>query len=335
MKVIIPVAGIGTRLRPHTHSTPKPLLHVAGRPILAHILEPIVKLSPDEVIFVVGFMGEQIVEWVKKHYTFRATFIQQDKLLGLGYALHLAMANIDNEPLLVVLGDTIADCDLGQFIKIGENVLGLRQVDDPKRFGLAEIQNGIVARLEEKPEHPKSNLAVIGLYYFKSAAPVKKSLSNLVESGKTTRGEIQLTDALQDMIDGGTKFTPFEVKRWYDCGKKETMLETNRYLLQSQAATAPSPNAYSGSLIKPPVYIAANASIIDSILGPFTSVSAGTTIKNSTVANSIVGEDVTIESMHIIDSLVGHRSKLIGLMDRVSVFNIGEDTSIACDKSRP
>ena len=141
MKVVIPVAGVGTRLRPHTHSQPKPLLHLAGRTIIDHVLEPVVKLNPEEVIFVVGFMGDQIESHVRAHYKFPSRFVTQDKLLGLGFALHQGLQNIDSGSVLVVLGDTIVDADLLSFVKAGSCVLGLRQVTDPGRFGIAEISD--------------------------------------------------------------------------------------------------------------------------------------------------------------------------------------------------
>lgn len=233
MKVIVPVAGVGTRLRPHTYSQPKPLLHVAGRPIIDHILDPIVRLNPDEVIFVIGHMGEQIETHIRKNFTFPCRFVPQDQLLGLGYALNLAMTHIDGESLLIVLGDTIVDADLRAFVSTGDNVLGLRQVDDPSRFGIAGVKEGRILSLVEKPEHPKSNLAIIGLYYFANSSLLKKLLAEHIRSGKTTRGEIQFTDALQQMIEHGVSFTPFEVNEWYDCGKVETMLSTNRHLLDN------------------------------------------------------------------------------------------------------
>lgn len=301
MKVIVPVAGVGTRLRPHTYSQPKPLLHVAGRPIIDHILDPIVRLNPDEVIFVIGHMGEQIETHIRKNFSFKCRFVAQDQLLGLGYALNLALAHVDSGPLLIVLGDTIVDADLHSFVGAGEHVLGLRQVDDPSRFGIAEIKDGKIVGLVEKPEQPKSNLAIIGLYYFADAARVKTPLAEHVESGKTTRGEIQFTDALQRMIQQGVAFVPFEVSDWYDCGKVETMLSTNRHLLDNITSSV----APAGSRVIPPVYIAPKATVSGSTIGPYVSVSDRAVVVDSTIENSIIGEGATVEDSRIVDSLVG------------------------------
>ena len=153
MKVIIPVAGTGTRLRPHTYSLPKPLLTVADKTILAHILDPVISLKPDEVIFVIGYKGDLIRKYVSENYSFIATFVEQDKLLGLGYAINLAMKSIKDEPLLIILGDTIVKCDLKKFISTGENVIGLKEVDDPSRFGIAEPSEKKIIQLVEKPEN--------------------------------------------------------------------------------------------------------------------------------------------------------------------------------------
>jgi glucose-1-phosphate thymidylyltransferase len=324
MKVIVPVAGVGTRLRPHTYSQPKPLLHVAGRPIIDHILEPVVRLNPEEVVFVIGFMGDQIEEYIRRHYSFPCRFVTQDHLLGLGYALNLALEQITGGSLLIVLGDTIVDADLRAFVSAGSNVLGLRQVEDPSRFGIAEIKDGRIVGLVEKPDKPKSNLAVIGLYYFKDGTPLKSALAQHVKSGKTTRGEVQFTDALELMIRNGTTFVPYEVQNWYDCGKKETLLDTNRHLLDGMK-TVP---AGERCVINPPVHIAPTARVTNSVLGPYVSVSEGASISNSIVRNSIIGENATVESVILEDSLVGSRTVVRG---KRRILNVGDSSEITQD----
>ena len=315
MKVIVPVAGVGTRLRPHTYSQPKPLLHVAGRPIIDHILEPIAKLEPEEVIFVIGHMGEQIETHIRKNFRFPCRFVTQDQLLGLGYALNLAMAHLSGGPLLIVLGDTIVDADLSAFVSAGEYVLGLRQVDDPSRFGIAETQSGKIVGLVEKPEQPKSNLAIIGLYYFENSTLLKNILAEHVQSGKTTRGEIQFTDALEQMIQAGVSFVPFEVAQWYDCGKVETMLSTNRHLLDNITSSM----ATAGNTLVPPVYIAPKATVTGSTIGPSVSVSDRAVISDSVIKNSIIGEGATVERSEIADSLIGRG---VTVRDKTGVLNV-------------
>ncbi|MBU0982426.1 MAG: NTP transferase domain-containing protein, partial [candidate division Zixibacteria bacterium] len=322
MKVVIPVAGVGTRLRPHTYSMPKPLLHVAGRPIVAHLLDPVVKLNPEEVIFVTGFRGPQIERYVRENFTFKAKFVRQDELLGLGYALNLAIANLDHGELLVVLGDTIVDCDLSKFVAAGDYVLGVRKVEDPRRFGIADIKDGRVTRLEEKPAEPTSDMAIIGLYYFRDLAQLKDALDTHIRSGKKTRGEIQFTDALQHMIQQGISFVPYEVDGWYDCGKRETLLSTNKHLVATIDQRPEKP----GVVVVPPVYIHPDSIVESSVIGPNVSISAGSEVRRSIIRNSIIGANTTVENMVLTDSLVGHDANLLGTVQTV---NVGDSSEIS------
>ncbi len=321
MKVVIPVAGVGNRLKPHTLTQPKPLLHVAGKPILAYILEPLAALEPEEVVFVIGFKGDQIRKFVQDNYSFKATFVYQEELLGLGYALSLAVNEIGDSPTLVVLGDTIVECDLAEFVKAGENVLGVRRVEDPQRFGIVEISDGVVSGVVEKPQEPKTDLALIGLYYFEKTDILGEELTKIVKAGKTTDGEIQLTDALSGMIDRGIRFTPYHVDDWYDCGKKETVLASNRHFLKRLQ----SPACPEGCVIIPPVYIAPTARVSNSILGPDVSVSDEAVVVDSVVRNSIIGTRARLDKVVIEDSLVGRRARVKG---RQKILNIGDSSEI-------
>jgi glucose-1-phosphate thymidylyltransferase len=323
MRVIIPVAGAGTRLRPHTFSTPKPLLTVGGKPVLAHILEPILTLPVTEVVFVLGVMADQMKEYIDSHYTFRTRYIEQKDLLGLGYALHLAMEQIGPGPVLIILGDTIIHCDFNQFIRTGANVLGVREVSDPHRFGIAEIHDGKVVGLEEKPRHPKTNLALVGLYYFADSGILAEELCTLVESGKRTSGEIQFTDALQRMIGRGVVFNPYEVTGWLDCGKKETLLSTNRILLNGQ----PVPHGHESCTFIPPVCVGIDATLERSTIGPNVSISDGAQVRNSVIRDSIVDRGAIVEDSHIEESLIGPRALVRGLRGKI---NIGESSEILC-----
>jgi len=321
MKVIIPAAGVGTRLRPHTHTIPKPLLHVAGKPILGHILDRVEKLDPEETHIITGFMGDKIKEYVAEKYKPKTNFIEQKKLSGLGYAVHLALEQIDAGPVLIILGDTVVETDMQAFLKSGDNVLGVLNVDDPKRFGIAELKDGIVVGLVEKPEQPKSNLAIIGLYYVSDSALLKKQLNRLISEDRRTRGEYQLTDALQGMIEDGVRFKPYTVSGWYDCGKRETLIATNRHLLDS----LPAPRPIEGSLIIPPAYIATSAKIVGSIIGPYVSVSDEAVVQDSIIQNSIVGYQAEVYKARLTDSLIGHNARVMG---EYRVLNVGDSSEI-------
>jgi glucose-1-phosphate thymidylyltransferase len=321
LKVIIPVAGEGTRLRPHTYSMPKPLIPVAGRTILDHILDPIVKLNPDEVIFVIGHLGEQIIKYVRDNYEFKSTFVTQSDLLGLGFAVHLGIRDIKDSPIMVVLGDTIAEIDLSKFATIKGNCIGLKEVDNPRRFGVAVIENDRVVALEEKPQNPKSNLAVIGLYYFESSDILKKHLYELISQGKKSSGEFQLTDAMANMIDNSHIFHPCIVDGWYDCGKKESLLETNRQLLNGLTSEY---NIPSTEIISP-VAISPEADIRNSTIGPYVSISRGARIIDSVIENSIIFENASIESCQLDESLIGVGTALSGANGKL---NIGETTEV-------
>ncbi len=263
MKIIIPAAGVGIRLRPHTYSEPKALLNVAGKPILGHILDNLLPLKPTEVIFVIGFLGHKIIDFVKKNYKFKTNFVKQKQLLGLGHAIYLTRNFIGQEPVLIILGDTIIDSDLRFIRKSQYNLLGTCEVEDPRRFGIAEVQNGWVKKLTEKPKRPKGNLALVGVYYIKDTDLFRQCLNQIVEAGKKTKGEYQLTDILQKMIEKKAKFKTFQVQGWYDCGKIETLLETNRHLLMRNRFT-PSHKNFRGSLILPPVFISPSPCLMGS-----------------------------------------------------------------------
>lgn len=316
MKVIIPVAGVGKRLRPHTQTDPKALLHVAGKPILGHILDRIKNLKVSQAIFVVGFMGEDIKRYVGMNYKFESSFIHQRELKGLGYAIYLASHKIkSNEPLLIILGDTIAESDFSRVVKSKYDSLGVKKVEDPRRFGIVELKNGWAKRLIEKPDKPTSNLALVGVYYIKSVPLFKGCLNQVVKRGIKTKKEYQLTDALQMMINKGTKFSTFNVKGWYDCGKPETLLETNRHLL-SKIKTK---RSIGGSVLIPPVYISRCAKVCNSIVGPYVSIADDAFIKNSVIRNSIIGKKAEVNGCLLDSSLVGTGAEVNGVFNRLNV----------------
>lgn len=315
MKIIIPVAGAGTRLHPHTLTIPKPLLIAGNKPVIAHVVEPLLSLPVDEFVFVVGYKGEMIREFLTKSYQTPMRFVTQDQLHGLGYAIHLALKEIAGGPVLIVLGDTIIECDFSGFVGAGDYVLGLREVSDPHRFGIAEVTAGKIVGLEEKPKDPKTNLAVIGLYYFSDCSKLKAELNKLVAEDKRTRGEIQLTDALQHMIHDGTSFVPFNVSGWYDCGKKETLIQTSEHLLKQ----LPQPTPKAGSAFVPPLYIAPTAKVSNSVIGPNVSIMDNAVVTNSVISHSIIAQGAKVEQMVMHQSLVGPQAVVRGQNKSVDI----------------
>ncbi|NLI16282.1 MAG: NTP transferase domain-containing protein [candidate division Zixibacteria bacterium] len=323
MRAIIPAAGIGSRLRPHTHTAPKALIHVAGKPILGHIIDELLAHDLREIVFIVGFLGEMIVDYVNTRYpNIKAYFVEQKELNGLGWAIYLAREYIEKEPILIILGDTIFDADLEQVIKSDYDYLGTKIVDDPRRFGIAETDGCFITKLVEKPDSPVSSRALVGIYYLKSTLLFRECLEELINKNIKTRDEYQLTDALGLMIGRGCKMKTFTVDGWYDCGKKETLLETNRFLL-SQIKTS---RQYNNVIIIPPVYIADSATIKNSVIGPYVSVADSAIVENSVIRDSIISSGADVKDCLLEASLIGNHSSVIGTYNRL---NLGDSSEIS------
>lgn len=321
MRAIIPVAGVGSRLRPHTYAIPKVLLNVAGKPIIHHILDKIIHEGIREATIVIGHMGDTIREHLRKAYPdFRFDFVEQEERHGLGHAIYLARETMGEDPVLIVLGDTIFDVDLAPVLKSPTSTLGVKAVENPRRFGVAEMSNGYISRLVEKPEHPTSNLAVVGLYYIRNTPLLISCLNELVEKDIRTKGEYQLTDALQMMITRGERIATFPVEAWYDCGKPETLLSTNRALLEKQ----PPLHSLPGVVINNPVYIAPTAKVENCVLGPYTTVGDRATVSESVVRNSIISEEAQVHRALLDNSIVGNGSIVRGSYKRINVGGSSE-----------
>lgn len=302
MRAVIPAAGIGTRLKPHTYSLPKVLLNVGGKPILGHIIEKLLAEKITKATFVTGYLGEKIVEYVHKEFpSLKADFIEQEEALGLGHAIQVAMPTIDDDEIFIILGDTIFDVDLKKVFLNKNSSLGVKMVDDPSRFGVAVCENGKIIKLIEKPKEIISRLALVGLYFITNANLLKESLNDLFNKKIKTRGEYQLTDALQIMIDKGEKLTTFPVEGWYDCGKPETLLSTNQFLLTKRGTNRRVENV----VINDPVFISENALIKNSVIGPFTTISDNCEITDSIIRNSIVSSGAKIEKAMLENSIIG------------------------------
>jgi glucose-1-phosphate thymidylyltransferase len=331
VKAIIPVAGIGTRLRPHTHTAPKVLLPVAGKPMLSHILDELESLGFDEVTFIIGYKGEMIREYVETNYKFKANFVEQKQMLGLGHAISLAKPHhYGDEPVLIILGDTIFCADLRTVFERGESALGVKKVEDARRFGIVELdKRGEVKRLVEKPDVPPSNLAIVGIYYMKHPKLLFDCLDEIIAEGHTTKGEFQLTDALQKMLDRGERMRVFMVEGWYDCGKPETMLETNRDLLDRGLTDfeqySKVADRFPGSVILMPVAIGEGVKIDNCIVGPYVSISAYSSLKACIVRNSIIGYHSEVTNTVLADSIISDNAKVVGSERKL---NVGDSSEI-------
>jgi glucose-1-phosphate thymidylyltransferase len=327
MKAIIPVAGIGSRLKPHTHTQPKSLIPVAGKPILGHIVDTLTKAGITEFVFIIGYLGDKIEQYISDNYAnCHSQFVIQTLGKGIGHAIWLARDLVaDDEDILIVLGDTIFEADLASVIHGGVSSLGVKKVEDPRLFGVAELnENGTIKRLNEKPAIPRSNLALVGLYYIKETGTLKQCLEFNIENEIRTQNEFHLTDALQCMIDRGVVMTTFQIESWFDCGKKEIILQTNRNLLKRANPAIPA-GANKGNIIVEPVYISPSAVIQHSIIGPDVSIGDHAHISRSIIKNSIIGPNAELENAILENSLIGSDASLIGA---VHSLNIGDSAEI-------
>ncbi|MGH7725834.1 MAG: sugar phosphate nucleotidyltransferase [Candidatus Eiseniibacteriota bacterium] len=323
-KAIIPVAGVGSRLRPHTHTTPKALIHVAGKPILAHILDDLERLGVTDVVLVVGHMGEHIREYVDASYShLTRSYVDQPERMGLGHAVRLTKSLVRGHPAFIVLGDTIFRGDLTGILAGGESRIGVKEVEDPRRFGIVEVKDGYAVRLVEKPDRPTSNLAIVGVYYMTDTVLLFDALDALVEKDLKTKGEYQLTDALQIMIERGHKIRPFPVEGWYDCGKTETLLETNRDLLELRPPLN-GVKAPAGTVFVPPVAVDPSAVIESSIVGPHVSIAARAVVREAVVRNSIVNQDAVVEQILLEGSVIGENALVRGTYRHLNVGDSSE-----------
>jgi glucose-1-phosphate thymidylyltransferase len=328
MKVIIPLAGFGKRMRPHTWSKPKPLVNVAGKPVLGHILDKLAGLDVqvDELIFIVGWLGDQIEEYyAASGYDYPAHCVEQSELLGQAHAIWLAREYLQG-PVLIVFVDTIFEADLGGLEASGlDGVLYVKEVDDPRRFGVAVLDDeGLVTHLVEKPDSFDHRLAVIGAYYIRDAAWLLRAIEELMDRNLQTKGEFYLADAYNLMIEQGARFGVREVSVWEDCGTPQDVLSTNRYLLKfgrdntSEAATI-------SSVVIPPVYIAPTAQVKHSIVGPNVTIAENSVVLRSIVRDSIIDEGAYIDDTMLNRSLIGKDAVVRG---RFRVLNVGDSSRL-------
>lgn len=328
MRAIIPVAGIGSRLKPHTQTQPKSLIPVAGKPILGHIMDNLVNAGIDDFVFIIGYLGDRIEQYLTEHYAqCKLTFVMQTVGKGIGHAVWLTREEVNHEePVFIVLGDTIFEADLKSVVAANSSSLGVKKVDDPRLFGVAELNaDGHISKLIEKPNIPHSNLALVGLYYIKETAMLFDCLEYHIQNDIRTNNEYHLTDALQCMIEKGASMNTFGVSTWFDCGKKDVILQTNKNLLKRLENQDFSYLTKLGNIIVQPVHISPTAKIENSIVGPDVSIGDGAYISRSIVKNSIIGMNASLQNAIIENSLIGSDASLIGA---VHSLNIGDSAEI-------
>ena len=323
MQAIIPMAGSGTRLRPLTYSKPKALLRVGSKPIISHIVDMLISLGCDDLILIVSREGENIPRFVQDRYPGIGieTIIQEERL-GLGHAVNLAADAVHDDELIVMYGDTIIDGDLSHMRSLeGDGVIAVKTVQDPRRFGVVELSNGIISKFEEKPAIPKSNLAIVGFNYFKKPRILFECLNQIIAKNIRTRDEFQITDAFDLMLKQGLIFKPLVVEGWYDCGTPESLLETNRFMLEKGGYMRKLPD----SIIIPPVFIPDNAEVTHSIIGPHVSIGDNAIIQYSLISDSIIGSNARVVRASLVGSLIGDHAEII---ERPRRLSLGDNSSL-------
>lgn len=327
MKAVIPVAGVGTKLRPLTYTQPKPLIPIAGKPILGHIVERLTAAGVTEFVFVIGYLGNKIHDFVREKYPeITSYFVQQADRKGIGHAIWMAKDIVKEEEMLIVLGDTVLEADFEDIISNEMSVLGVKKVDDPREFGVVEFQeDGSIARVIEKPNIPKSNHALVGLYKIRSSGKLFDVLEQNIKNNYTTHNEIQLTDAIGKLIKDGEEFTTLRVENWYDCGKKDSLLEANARLLKKVGANGNERPNIASSIVIPPVSIASSAQVSNSIVGPNVTVGENAFLDYVIVKDSIISNFSNLKNVVLEKSVIGSDATING---STQSLNVGDNTEI-------
>jgi glucose-1-phosphate thymidylyltransferase len=331
MKIVIPVAGAGAKLRPHTYTQPKPLIPLAGKTILSFIMDQFIDAGMTDFVFVIGYLGEKIKHFVEEKYPgINANFVVQDEHSGTGHAVYLTKNLFaPGEEMMVVYGDTICDFDLKAVLDSPFSSVGIKKVDDPRDFGVAEVNaEGRVMQALEKPKIPKSNMALVGIYKIKETQQLFDIIANAVKES-TTNEEYTLTQAIDTLVKTGVPVNTFQVHNWFDCGKKETLLATNAILLAEAEFASEEIPFFDNTIILHPVSIGKGCLIENSIIGPNVSIGEHAVVRGSMIRDSIIGAYSEIKQMALHSSLIGSDASIAGASQRL---NIGDNTEIDFSK---
>ncbi len=324
MKVIIPLAGKGTRLRPHTHTVPKPMLKVAGKPVMDYVMEDVAKLgNVVQVIYITGHLKEKVEAHARTKYSFPGVFVEQKVQDGTAGAVDLARPYVD-QPVLIIFVDTIFDADLSVInTSDDDGIIWTKEVEDYQRFGVVVTDaNGHMTKIVEKPSTPISKRANIGLYYIKNWKLLFEGIAHTLKQ-PANKGEFYLTDAFQYMIEHGAKIKVIDVAGWYDAGKMDTLLDTNRVMLEKGRAHVPATGLANVKVIDP-VRIEEGATVTDATVGPNVVIGAGSVVTNCTMRDTIIGEKSTVSGSILRDSMIGDGAVLEGVTGSVSIGDHAE-----------
>jgi glucose-1-phosphate thymidylyltransferase len=313
MKLIVPLAGFGSRMRPQTWTKPKPLINVAGKPFLGHLLDKFAGLDIDELVIIYGWLGDQIKAYLQADYGHLKTrFVEQGERKGQSHALWLAREHLHGDGIVIWV-DTFFDTDLSVLkAPVGDGIAFIKEVDDPRRFGVVELDEaGYATRFIEKPTSVENKKVIIGFYWIQDLEWLVRCIEKQMTTGRTFKGEYYLSEALQVMIEDGAKFRVCSVDVWQDTGKPETTLQTNRYLLDHGCDNSASVSTVGGAIV-PPVYVAPDAVIEHAVVGPYANVGSGATIRHAIVTNSIVEAKAVVEGILLEGSLIGEQAQVRG-----------------------
>jgi glucose-1-phosphate thymidylyltransferase len=320
--VILPVAGLGTRLRPQTWSKPKPLVAVAGKPMLEHVIDRLLPLQPSRLVFITGFLGDQIETWASQTYDFPLSFVEQPQMLGQTDAI-IRTRGIVQAEALILFPDMIFEADFSILSRTSADVVTFtKDVDDPSAFGIAVEQDGRVVRLVEKPSDPISRKALVGMYWFRDIADLYTAIEEQMARGIKLKNEYFLADAVQLMIDGGKHVATAPVDVWEDCGNVDALLSTNRYLLDR---VAPPQGAVDGAVVIGPSTVDPSAKVERAIVGPYASIGPGATIRDAIVRDAIVEIGAIVEGAIVEHAIIGRGAVVRG---RASRLNVGDASTV-------
>ncbi|MCC7051684.1 MAG: NTP transferase domain-containing protein [Gemmatimonadaceae bacterium] len=328
MKVIIPLAGKGTRLRPHTHRVPKPMLKVAGRPVMSYVMDDVMKLGGvEQVVYITGHLKEAVEAYARRSYPVPSVFVEQAVQDGTAGAVNLALPYVD-APVLIIFVDTIFDTDLSIINTTdADGIIWVKEVEDYQRFGVVVTDaDGHMTRIVEKPSTPISKRANIGLYYIRNWQLLAEGIAHTLQQ-PANKGEFYLTDAFQYMIEHGAKIRVVDVEGWYDAGKLDTLLETNQAMLETRHL-ARVPEGFAGATIIPPVYIEDGVTADSATIGPNVSIGKGTTVTGSTIRNSVIGDACIITNSALHDSMLGDTVTVHGFTGALS---LGDNSELSAD----